>query len=60
MDTVATLGLVIACCLALYVGSRLLLLWWRTRMFPELLHGISILSIASGSLLLTYLGGLSL
>jgi len=55
MDLTAKLALAATCVVAVYIGVRTLLIWRRTRMFPELCIGLNVLSIALGGLVLTLL-----
>ncbi len=55
MDLLAKLALVVTCVVAVYVSVRMLLIWRKTRMFPELCIGLNVLSIALGGLVITLL-----
>lgn len=56
MARFANLTMLITCALAIYVGSRTLAIWWRTRQIQEFAIGSNVLSIALGAMLLTSLG----
>ncbi|HIF92541.1 MAG TPA: hypothetical protein EYQ60_05355 [Myxococcales bacterium] len=45
MQLLAWIGFGLFCLSSLVVGSKLLRLWWRTRELPELLGGVSLLSM---------------
>lgn len=57
MIVVAHIGHLLTCLLAVYVGVRVLRLWTRTRMIPELSIGVSVLSIAIGGVVFAILEG---
>jgi hypothetical protein len=58
MERLASLGLLITCALAIYVGGRTLGIWWRTRQVQEFAIGANVLSIALGAMVLTAFGAL--
>lgn len=45
LQLLAWIGFGLFCLSSLVVGSKLLRLWWRTRELPELLGGVSLLSM---------------
>jgi len=59
MESIARLGMVATCVIAIYVGARTLWIWRRTRMIQELCIGTNVLAIAAGGLVLTLLHALS-
>ncbi len=59
MESLARLGMIATCVIAIYVGARTLWIWRRTRMVQELCIGTNVFSIAVGGLILTLLGALS-
>jgi hypothetical protein len=58
MESLARLGLIATCLIAMFVGARTLWIWRRTRMVQELCIGANVLFIATGGLILTLLGAL--
>ncbi len=56
MESLARLGLIATCLIAICVGARTLWIWRRTRMIQELCIGANVLAIATGGLILTVLG----
>ena len=50
MDQISKIATVVTLLVAVYVGTRTLLVWRRTRMTPELCIGLNVLTIAAGGL----------